>query len=179
MRLTYLVGEPGAGKTSLAAQAIVGPVIELAKPFAHRVAADGVVHLGPAGPEPFGGTDRLSMSVQPRVLAWLRSDTPERVFGEGDRLGTASFLRAARQEGYETALVILSVPADVAADRRARRSVQHDTGAQNEGWLAGRRTKIANLRREAEALRLVDELHVLDGMAGLLTCADRLRAIIG
>lgn len=142
MKLVYVVGVPGSGKTTLVT-AVAGPATELRRvPFAHRVHADGLITLGDDR-EPFGGTDSLSMSVQPKVLDWLEAERPALVLGEGDRLATLKFLTPPRAYADVT-LVLLDTPPELAAQRRAER-VAVGAKPQNEQWLRGRATKVARL----------------------------------
>ncbi len=170
MKIVYLIGEPGAGKSTLVAQ-VLGQhrTSLLTKPFAHMT-------LGPAEQpwgyelgkvrDTFSGTDALSMGVLPKVVAWLPTVTAPLVFGEGDRLTARSFFEAARQHG-ELAVVHLDTPADEAARRRAKRG----TG-QNETWVRGRITKVANLARDYAT-------HRIDGSAPIAEKAQHLRDILG
>lgn len=172
MRLVYLVGEPGAGKSTLADAVLTAPIEHRRSPFAHRVDADRVHALGPAG-APFGGTDKLSMGVQPKVVGWLAGVGPSLVLGEGDRLANLSFLRVSVEIGYEAVLVAVSVPEEVGAARRARRAEAHDTGPQNASWVQGRRTKVANLLARWEG-RVVE----LDGTRPVEELVPALRAVL-
>ena len=146
MRLVYVIGPPGVGKTATL-DTLVAPYrpSEVAVPFRYRIYPEpGWTVLGPARAA-FGGTDALSMSVQPKVVGWLAGSSPPVVLGEGDRLANLGFLRAATDVGYETFLVVLSAPETVVEERRTRRAAEHDSGTQNASWVAGRRTKVARL----------------------------------
>lgn len=137
--LTYIVGEPGVGKSTLAEHLFRGLAhMDRDKPFAHRLYTCGVYELGKRRPD-FPGTDALSMSVQPQVLSWMDRLRPFMVFGEGDRLGTTSFLDGAEALGYTVRVWNLAGPEVAALHRRIRGS------EQDEQWIAGRRTKVTNL----------------------------------
>ncbi len=101
-------------------------------------------HLGRKRPG-FGGTDALSMSVQPAVLAWLAAARPPYVLAEGDRLGNAKFFAAVLELGYEVRVIRLTVSQVLAAHRRATRASELGVTAQSDAWLKGRITKVANL----------------------------------
>lgn len=151
MRLIYAVGVPGAGKTTLIEALLEDsgePELET-HPFAHRLYPDGSVLLGKPGV--FGGTDTLSMSVQPKVLEWLAGQWKGcgTVWGEGDRLGGLGFLQAARDTSSVdlVTLVWLDLPPEVAAERRRARGTE-----QNESWVRGRETKVRRVVESWSAL---------------------------
>lgn len=141
MKLVYLIGEPGIGKTTLMRELTsrMGPAVEMTKPFAHREGA-GWIELGRQRGM-FSGTDGLSMSVQPDAIVWLRTRPAPLVLGEGDRLGTGSFLDAVGAYA-EVRLVGLVAPPAVAAERRANRGQDFAFNAQ---WLKGRISKVERL----------------------------------
>lgn len=154
MQGCYLIGSPGAGKSTLMrgltwdAEWYVGK-----QPFKHLcyvTIEDGVVaiQLGDEH-ETFPGTDRLSMAVQPDAIAFVQSAPAPFVFGEGDRLATVGFLTAfaeACDEGFT--LLWLDTPDMLAASRSAARS------SQNEAWQKGRRAKVRNLASILDPVRL-------------------------
>lgn len=154
--LCYLIGVPGAGKsTAMAALLDRWELIEEIKlPFAHRRLRHPdlgeAAELGRHRPGGFSGTDALAMAVQPRVLQWLYPGHPDRscpfdlVLGEGDRLGNSSFLEGAMARGWTIRLAILTISPLLAQARRdARGSEQH------EPWVRGRQTKVYNMARWA------------------------------
>lgn len=137
--LSYVIGEPGSGKSTLVSQLIgVQPHREFTKPFAHRLYGSGVYELGKRRPD-FPGTDALSMSAQPLVLKWLEAARPFLVIAEGDRLGTGSFLDSVAELGYAVRLYVLWGPEAAAFQRKLRGS------QQDEKWIDGRRSKVRNL----------------------------------
>lgn len=139
--LLYIIGVPGSGKSSLVAELVKGRKrMVQTKPFVHTVYEDGLVQLGRER-EGRSGTDALSMSAQPNVLAALETGVWPRVLGEGDRLTNRKFFEAAREAGYRVDVVLLDTPMDVAAFRRGARGSE-----QSESWLKGRETKIEGLR---------------------------------
>lgn len=144
MNLLYIIGIPGSGKSTLAAELVKGRRRRVRDvPFVHTVYEDGLIQLGR---ERLGrsGTDALSMSIQPNVLAALEAAKWPRVLGEGDRLTNRKFFEAAREQGYRVDVVLLDTPRDVAAERRSARGSE-----QSESWLKGRETKIDGLRELA------------------------------
>ena len=137
--LTYLIGEPGVGKSTLLGTLTAGSEYEEVRdPFWLRRHANGVTELG-RHREDFSGTDALPMSVQPAVQQYLEAVGPALVLGEGDRLGNDTFFAYARRAGYELHLYVLVGTATAASRRKAR-----GTG-QNETWVKGRQTKVMNL----------------------------------
>lgn len=149
MRSVYIVGEPGAGKSTLM-RALTAGVARLrrAKPFAHDLLVNEEtgrpvgIEIGAAHPT-FPGTDRLSMSVQPRAIEWVQGEPTPLLLGEGDRLATRGFLGALAGCSTQLSVVWLDVPEEVAAARRAARGTK-----QSETWVIGRRTKVARLVAE-------------------------------
>lgn len=145
--LTYIIGQPGSGKTSLVHALLDGlaPVSVEDRPFAHIVWGNDVVELGARRPGGFSGTDALSMSVQPRVVEWLQTEAPAYVLGEGDRLATGSFFTDVVQAGWQLRIIRLTVSSAVAEARRQARAAELGTTPQNPAWLKGRITKLRKL----------------------------------
>jgi thymidylate kinase len=172
MKGAYIIGEPGAGKSTLVRALTDSHRPEWRrKPFAHAVYFDeggrtAAVQIG-GDHDQFPGTDRLSMSVQPRAIEWVLSAPAPAVFAEGDRLATAGFLAALEAVCDEWWLILLATPFDVARERRAGRGSD-----QNETWLRGRQTKVQRLAA-AHPERLV----ALDGRRTPEELADRLREL--
>jgi ribose 1,5-bisphosphokinase PhnN len=154
-RLVYVIGEPGAGKTTLMDEVLAGWTrIPQAAPIPHELLTNWQgqlmgAHLGRHRP-PFGGTDALSMSIQPQALAWIAGTTYPLVLAEGDRLANARFFDTVRLVGVELTVVLLDTPPAVAAQRRAARP-----GSQQASWVQGRITKTARLADAYAAVRLV------------------------
>lgn len=150
-----LIGAPATGKTTLFREMIkrtggelswwrcnVGTVVY------HQHNKTKVIILGDySKPGPFAGTDRLSMSVQPQAELFvekrLKSEEPCAIMFEGDRLGNNSFLdKLDKLAGESLKVIELFASDEVLAARHTERK---DT--QTEKWLAGRTTKLANIRR--------------------------------
>lgn len=165
MRLIYLFGVPGSGKTSVfeaLTREWTGELIE--KPFAHIVYSNGVIQLG-KNRKPFGGTDTLSMAVQPMAVSFLKSQRPKIVLAEGDRLANGKFFEAAREIGYQLCLWYLDTPMSLAEARREQRGA-----SQNEIWLKGRERKVLNLLRKWE-----DRERVLEGWKAPEVLANQIK----
>ena len=147
LRLLYLVGEPGSGKTSLMRKLSDGygraAMSDRSMPRDLLVSPDGTavaVELGRRRGE-FSGTDALSMSIIGAAEKYLAAPEAATVLAEGARLGNARFLRSARDLGYAVTLALL----DHGDAERWRASRAARLGkAQNPSWVAGRRT--ASLR---------------------------------
>ena len=159
----YIIGEPGVGKSELVEQLTKRlPVEELREPVPHRVYSAGslapVTELGVRRVE-FSGTDALSMSIQPKAIAWLVDEQPRHLIAEGDRLANDAFFHALIEHGYELDIVLLFGPG-VAARRRHERGSHQDTK-----WLEGRRSKVMRLaqgwRAHVQVLDARDEPAVL------------------
>jgi uridine kinase len=144
MKVIAIGGEPGAGKSTLMRRLIedikavpkyneykLVPYLQYFEIFILGKYEEGEV---------FSGTDRMSMAVQPEAIKFL-AYLPENaiVLFEGDRLFTASFLEHC-VEKYDTKIVYLKTTKDIRSDRYKERGSE-----QNETWLQGRETKIANI----------------------------------
>lgn len=134
------------------------PLVTETKPFAHTVYLDAGgnplgVELG-ARHNTFGGTDRLSMSVQPAAIrfleTWAAHWPDAAIVGEGDRLATAAFLDA-----LDGTVVWLDTPKAEAATRRVLRG-----STQSSAWLKGRYTKVRRLAESRPHVRLDGTLPV-------------------
>jgi hypothetical protein len=146
MRLTYLIGQPGVGKSTLLQSLTEGvPRYASYAQFAKSIYPTAeAVQLGEERP-PFSGTDTLSMSVQPKVLEWARVPDFTDILGEGDRLSTGSFFEKMQGLGYDLCIVHCYAPTEVAAERRGQRAVANRLKPQDPKWVKGRLTKVEKL----------------------------------
>ena len=145
----YLVGVPGAGKSTAVAGAISlhgwGKPDVRAQPFAHAwYEGARAALLGKQGVT-FPGTDTLSLGVNPRAVEFVRTTGAELVVGEGDRLANRRFLCAAADAGGAV-LVAFDLPAVTAFQRMLDRADALGVAPQQESWWNGRATKTENLR---------------------------------
>lgn len=144
--LIYLIGPPGAGKTSALRSALVGysrradqvagcPIIRLKRGSLSRPGLpDEMIELG-KDRDAFSGTDALSMGIQPAAVKAM-SEMTGVVLSEGDRLANQKFLGACEDNGWRVHLVYLATPLTVCAQRRSERGSH-----QNPAWVQGRVTK--------------------------------------
>jgi hypothetical protein len=153
----YVVGVPGAGKTTALAEArqLRGwtLVADEKLPLRHQLWAtpggQWVHQLGWNRPDGLSGTDTLSFSVQPVIAAWLASvDAPAKLVGEGDRLATDGFFQAAADAG-DLRLLWIDTPEVVARERVTGRG-----SVQSLAWWRGRATKVARLVERWPAERI-------------------------
>jgi hypothetical protein len=142
----YIVGEPGAGKSTLVGALTDGAPFGMGtKPLAHVIYPEaGVVELGVRRAE-FSGTDGLAMSAVVPAEEWVRDDNPftgpgNLLLAEGDRLACDRFFEALVGAGWDLRIVRLATPPAEAARRREARG-----SAQKEAWVKGRITKVARL----------------------------------
>lgn len=130
-KAVYIVGAPGAGKSTLMARLLegwaVGPYTkwtsrEMFGHYLQHPEKGSGAYLGHLRPD-YPGTDALSLSVAPQALLWLEA-LPllglDWVFGEGARLSHPGFLEALAAQ-TDLTLVYLQVSAEEAARRRAAR----------------------------------------------------------
>lgn len=91
--------------------------------------------------EPFPGTDRYSMAVQPQAIKFVKETTGDILF-EGDRLNTGTFLEfLAEQPDTDFQILVITANSSIIEERHSARA---DT--QSETFLKGRETKIDNVR---------------------------------
>lgn len=140
--LIYVVGEPGAGKsTAMAAATSEYTRHPQQAPLAHDLLVDEsqivAVELGKRRGT-FSGTDALAMNAITRAEQLLRETLAPVVLGEGARLGNRRFLEHAVGLGYEVTLYHLTTPH--AEKQRGERGAE-----QTESWVKGARTRAANI----------------------------------
>jgi dephospho-CoA kinase len=90
----------------------------------------------------FGGTDTLSMAVQPIAERFLKTmkDKNVVILYEGDRLFNSKFLSHILECGYENNMYMLIAPPETLEERHIERG---DT--QSDSWKQGRKTKYQNI----------------------------------
>jgi len=143
MKLIYLIGEPGTGKTTIMRQFMKDSIWAPETPaetLVTMISPEGVRVLGKyEDGEVFAGTDRLSMSVAPKAVEWIKTSTDVAIVGEGDRLNNAAFFEAAKANGT-LHIIKLEVPDDEKQRRYAERGSN-----QSERFLKTVKTKVKNI----------------------------------
>lgn len=162
MKIIYLIGAPGAGKTTLT-EAFTSDWTDSAKheqPVkfrTHHTPHGDALSLGWLRPS-FGGTDTLGNTAILSIEPWLPNIAKDYsiIYGEGDRLANARFFDLCKTIG-DFYLFYLATDPLVAAERRAQRSIA--TGkTQNPTWVKGRETKHKNLAMTYKAYEIPNGL---------------------
>lgn len=158
MKVIYLIGAPGSGKTTLteaftADWKTTGELDDPVKYRLHETNYGAAISLGWLRPN-FGGTDTLGNTAIIPIETWLPGlrNVIWALYGEGDRLANARFFNLAKDLG-DFYLFYLDTDPSVAEQRRRARSIL--TGKQqNPSWVKGRETKHRNLALQFSAYRL-------------------------
>lgn len=153
-QLIYLIGAPGAGKSTLMRALTAGyhrfpqdtpvPHDQLMRSV---TAVPTIAEMGRQRGD-FSGTDALASSIIDKAVPWLATRPYTLLLGEGARLGNRRFLEAAVANGYRVTLGVLDHP-DAEKWREAR-SWKIDRFA-NPAWVKGRITATMNLAKEPPA----------------------------
>jgi gluconate kinase len=117
MRLIYLIGLPGCGKSTVMKTFMeqLGDFtterpIDLLDSHVHgNIRVLGKYEDG----ETFSGTDRLSMAVSPKAVEYFSTNPDEIVIGEGDRLNNSGFF-----DTFEDKVIIHLTVSDEERQRR-------------------------------------------------------------
>jgi len=142
MRVIYLIGLPGCGKSTVMKQymeAVGGewksdrPVDLLDSHVNGSVRVLGKYEEG----EVFCGTDRLSMAVSPKAIEFLKNNPDETIVGEGDRLNNSGFFEAA---GDNLTIIHLTV-----SDTERERRYKERGSDQSDKFIQTVRTKVSNI----------------------------------
>ena len=143
MKLIYLIGLPGCGKSTVMKEFMSQyddwkseRVIDLLDTHVSgNIRVLGKYEEG----ETFSGTDRLSMAVAPKAIEWASTKPNEIIFGEGDRLNNKGFFNAC--EG----LTILHL---TVSDNERQRRYEERGSNQPEKFIQTVRTKVSNIVEE-------------------------------
>ena len=150
MKIVYYVGVPGTGKTTRMREILAKYREVEADKFVkeglvtyHLFARQKVIILGRYDDGTFAGTDTWSKGVGPKFRQWLLENREVYagwvMLGEGERLSNNPNLTAMFEE-ESMRLVCLSVSEEELERRRQSRN-----NTQNESWMKGMTTRIANL----------------------------------
>ena len=158
-KIIAIGGAPGSGKSTLM-KSIMKEIIknksdswEFKEDFklVPHYKSDNVYVLGsyPEG-EVFGGTDKMSMAVQPEAIKFIEYLPKDSIIiFEGDRLFNNSFLTYCSD--YDLSVIIIY------ADKVEKKVRFESRGSnQNEKWLEGRETKVNNIRGNLELMFVTD-----------------------
>lgn len=155
-KLIAIIGMPGTGKTTVMRKWMESRQWKAERPIDlldSHVSEDGIRVLGKYEEgETFAGTDRLSMAVQPKAIEFLTSTKDDVIIFEGDRLSSINFLREAVKQGHKLDIIHLHVSDEERERRYAERGSEQD-----EKFISGRRTKVANICEEFGAKPLLGE----------------------
>lgn len=158
MRILGIAGYPGTGKSTLVKQIIY----ELGSlRFRKKHGTLEYEHMKDVNilgyyeeNNLFGGTDRLSMSVQQDAVDFLNKyvclgggETP--IIWEGDRLSNSEFIKLCNHIG-EFRFIVLKCDEVILTNRRNERSLKAGK-VQNETWVKGRESKVYNLQQMFDA----------------------------
>lgn len=179
MKLIYVIGLPGSGKSSTVRRALLSKGYangtEHEQPVPHIEWSNGTATVTELGRrrESFSGTDALALNIQPKATDWLRTTRAQTVIAEGDRLANPSFFANAIDIAESFTVAWIDVPAELARSRAKRRAENLGRPEQNETWWKGRATKVSNLV-EAHP----DRLHRIDGTLNPRLVAEALAQLL-
>lgn len=140
MKVIYIIGLPGTGKTTLMKRFMEQydwtphrPIDLLDSHISGNIRVLGKYEEG----ETFSGTDRLSMAVSPKAVEFIQSKPDEVIIGEGDRLNNKAFLSACGED-----LTIIHLEVD---DETRERRYKERGSNQSEKFIQTVRTKVSNI----------------------------------
>lgn len=140
MKVIYIIGLPGTGKTTLMKRFMEQydwtphrPIDLLDSHISGNIRVLGKYEEG----ETFSGTDRLSMAVSPKAVEFIQSKPDEVIIGEGDRLNNKTFLSACGED-----LTIIHLEVD---DETRERRYKERGSNQSEKFIQTVRTKVSNV----------------------------------
>lgn len=141
MKMTYLIGMPGCGKSTIMKEFMSrfeGWKQERVIDLLDTHVVDNVRVLGKYEEgQVFSGTDRLSMAVSPKAIEWVETSPPEFVFGEGDRLNNKAFFESC---GEQLTIIHLTV-----SDAERERRYRERGSEQSDKFISTCKTKVKNI----------------------------------
>ena len=181
MRIFGMSGVPCSGKTTVMRHVISrlgqGKIQKIGILVYQLHESSKCIVLGSYAKAEFGGTDRLSMAVQPVALgviqAWASDPNMKdwTILFEGDRLFNSSFIESLNKiDGLKCVFVMLH------ASEKTQKERHKDRGdTQPETWLKGRITKSKRLQESVEGLTVLKN----ESLEDLDTNVDWVLHIIG
>lgn len=159
-KLIAIIGMPGTGKTTLMREWMSTREWVQDKPIdlveSHVCGKIRVLGKYEDG-QPFAGTDRLSMAVQPKVIEYLQHNDDDVIIFEGDRLTSKQVFSTAVDLGYDVRIIEL-----VVSDSERERRYKVRGSEQSENFISGRRTKVRNVVDAFSENFLTDEPGIVD-----------------
>lgn len=171
----YLIGPPGAGKSSVLRTAVKdltpreafweSSVWSFIGKTGKRLGCSYLVYPGGIElgrlREPHSGTDALPMDAVIYAEEIVSALRPGVIIAEGSRLANRRFLDHLWAEEYALTIVSLDAPDDVLAARRAARAELRQVRLQKPEWVKGQTTKMRRLAQDYRD-RQEDGITVLD-----------------
>jgi len=142
MKLIYLIGMPGTGKSTVMKSFMSNYKWTQQKAYEllDTHISDGIRVLGKYEEgETFSGTDRLSMAVAPKAIEWISKTPDEVIIGEGDRLNNKAFFEKAKELG-ELHIIKLTV-----SDEERKRRYEERGSSQSDKFIQTVATKCKNI----------------------------------
>jgi shikimate kinase len=144
MKVVYLIGLPGSGKSTVMKEFMSRfegwtsdrPVNLLDTHISGNIRVLGKYEEG----ETFSGTDRLSMAVCPEAVKFVSGKPNEVIVGEGDRLNNKTFFSSC---GDDLTILHLTV-----SDAERERRYTERGSSQPERFISTVRTKVQNIVSE-------------------------------
>ncbi len=140
MKVIYIIGLPGTGKTTLMKRFMEQyewtpnrPIDLLDSHVSGNIRVLGKYEEG----ETYAGTDRLSMAVSPKAIEYIQTRPDEVIIGEGDRLNSKTFFSACGED-----LTIIHL--EVGDETRERRYKERGSN-QSDKFIQTVRTKVSNV----------------------------------
>jgi hypothetical protein len=148
MRLVVLIGQPGAGKTTVLRCTLerLGTdfgMYRLGLISGRYYPKQNVLVLGKYSDNPFSGTDCWSHQYYKDLHRFFQTVPPSvTIVGEGNKITTRRFLDTALEYTKDLSLVVLTAPDHLTQERREGR------GPQKSAWVKGIATRVANIQAD-------------------------------